>query len=106
MRGFNEFSEYKYKIKQFKLQNNFQFFNKIRQKLMEESQRIIRKHWLEYKKARVERMKNKTNQKVVNVKKQEKKSKFTKRTKRYKKVESPKKSPKKKGNKKKESTEN
>lgn len=106
MKGFNDFNEYKYKIKQFKLKNNFQYFSDIRQKLLEDSQRVIRKYWLNYKKAKNQIVIKKKTQKVTSVKKEEKKSKFTKRTKKYKKADSPKKSPKKKGNNKRDVHEN
>lgn len=46
MKGYYQFYKYKDEIRQFKLQNNFEYFNSIRLKLQTESQLIIRRFWL------------------------------------------------------------
>lgn len=49
MKGYNAFNYYKYELKQFRLKNNFEFFDEIREKLLTDSQLVIRYHWLKYK---------------------------------------------------------
>lgn len=50
MRGYNAYNKYKDSIRQFRLRNNFKFFDKIRKKLLVDSQIKIRYHWFRYKK--------------------------------------------------------
>ena len=53
MRGFHDFFYIKQEIRQFRLNNNFQFFNNIRDKLLLDSQIKIKYHWKRYKKRKM-----------------------------------------------------
>jgi len=86
MRGYMEFNKHKSNVRQFRLKNNFIFFDKIRLKLLAASQMIIRYYWLK-KKNRLD-MKKKGKSRAIklhkNNEKSDKKSKKNKRAKRYK----------------------
>lgn len=55
MRGFGAFSQCSFNVRQFRLSNNFKFFQSIKWKLMENSQRVIRYYWRKYKQRKVKR---------------------------------------------------
>lgn len=99
MRGYHDFHALKFEIKQFRLENNFEFFNKIRTKLLTESQRLISYHWrkhhqkknkLNIKLKKNSNVKKKEDPKITRIKK-EKKSKVLKKAGSIKKSKSPKK---------------
>lgn len=49
IRGFNEFFKYKQLLRQFRLENNFKYFNEIREKILVDCQIKIRYYWRRYK---------------------------------------------------------
>uniref|UniRef100_A0A7S3KQQ2 Uncharacterized protein n=1 Tax=Euplotes crassus TaxID=5936 RepID=A0A7S3KQQ2_EUPCR len=50
MKGYREYNKFKFQLKQFRLVNNFEYFNNIRQKLLYNSKIIISYWWRVYKK--------------------------------------------------------
>jgi hypothetical protein len=48
MRGYKAFNDTRIKMDQFRLVNNFKYFSKIRNKLLIESQKIIRFQWMRH----------------------------------------------------------
>lgn len=103
MRGYHDFHALKFEIKQFRLVNNFEFFNKIRTKLLTDSQRLISYYWRKHLKRKNKlNMKSKKNTvikkkedpRITKIKK-DKKSKVLKKTGSIKKGKSPKKTKKK-----------
>lgn len=53
IRGFNVYFKSKQLLRQFRLQNNFQYFNKIREQILIDSQIKIRYYWRRYKKRKL-----------------------------------------------------
>ncbi|CAI2385091.1 unnamed protein product [Moneuplotes crassus] len=56
MKGYRDYTRYKYELKHFSLVNNFKFFNKIRQKLYVNSHIVISYWWRRYKRRKAKQL--------------------------------------------------